>query len=542
MTQLVFIVKINIFLKIILILIVATVGFIVIFGANFVTVSKNKAQLDGISLVQFPVALKIQSSKDLLAYLESQLQLAVSTGDIDSLKEAQTAYDQLVLVLTEVVQLDKNWESNIQNIIEGAETYYASAYSLSKGMIDFSIEMSELPALGGEKARKLEALQALIDSARSKQEQTLSAIIESTNNLSRTSLLLSAGISIATVIIVALVAIPVALGVTTNLNSVTEQLQNMNQGSGDLTRRIPQRNQDEIGNLAKAFNQFIEKLQNTMINVVNTVQPLNEVSDSLTQIIGSAHERTSMQRSATSSAAAAASEANISIHTVVEHTESAANEAQTAAKSVTASQQVIANAANTIRQLASDVEETSEAVSQLQANTKSVGMILDVIRGIAEQTNLLALNAAIEAARAGEQGRGFAVVADEVRSLASKTQESTAEIDTLITQLQANAVQAVELMSRRTKEAANSSSEAQEASEHLRSAATSMQEIERKSLAAAGSVEDSKRLYEKILEEVQTVEILTSDTEKHIAKLAEFSESLQSQSEQLRNITGQFNI
>ena len=534
--------RFSIFKKILLILLAAATGLVVNFIAISLVVNKNKSQLEELSLNQFPLALDIQSAKDKLAHIENHLQLSVSTGDIDSIATAESYYSQLISLVEEMQQLDDGLKKEIAKVTDLASDYFKKASSLSRSMVESNFDPGELSKLIKGKSDSLEALRVELETLQKSQQSLLEIKINAANQYSKSSLFISAAIGLVSLIVVAFIAITIARGVSTSINSMTEQLSDMNKGSGDLTKRIPEKNNDEIGNLARAFNRFVAKLQDTMLELVKTADPLNEIANTLTGVIANARGRMSLQRNITSAATEAATQAQDNIQQVVTYTDSAVAAAKQAANEIKASQQVFSKTTETIDRLAVDVEETADSVKQLENDSNSVGMILDVIRGIAEQTNLLALNAAIEAARAGEQGRGFAVVADEVRSLASKTQESTEEIYNLITRLQSKARRAAELMSHRTEEASMSSTEAKKASEYLNSASASMVEIENKSYATAKAVETSRELFEQILEQVKLMEQSTSNARSNVSNLSELNKSLNSESEKLKRITGEFNV
>ncbi|MFT6153583.1 MAG: methyl-accepting chemotaxis protein, partial [Bermanella sp.] len=200
--------------------------------------------------------------------------------------------------------------------------------------------------------------------------------------------------------------------------------------------------------VSKSFNIFIEKIHCLIDGMSKSGSTLNLASDELTVLMKKNSEQLSLQQEETHKIANAVSEMTGAIQSIAQNAEQAADATQQAQESVGNSSQVSQRTQNSMKNLSGKIDEASTAIAALASESENIGSVLDVIRGIAEQTNLLALNAAIEAARAGEQGRGFAVVADEVRSLASRTQQSTEEINSMITQLQEgsrNTVTAMEI-------------------------------------------------------------------------------------------------
>ncbi len=227
--------------------------------------------------------------------------------------------------------------------------------------------------------------------------------------------------------------------VTIPLTEVNNVLRDIAEGGGDLTSRIPVKSQDEIGQLAGNFNSFIETVQEIITDVASASGKLEEVSEQVRIIKDKTITSTETQSMLTDTSVENMRQLDIATKEIAANTESTVSITNKAVSVSTNSRGSIDNNISNISSLVENLEQTAREVSSLKQASDNIGSVLDVIKGIAEQTNLLALNAAIEAARAGESGRGFAVVADEVRALASKTHDSTTEIESIIEELQTQA-------------------------------------------------------------------------------------------------------
>jgi len=306
--------------------------------------------------------------------------------------------------------------------------------------------------------------------------------------------------------------------------------------SGDLTIELPADSEDEIGQLRKSINNYIRELRDTITMLAKDVKILASVANELQQSSDEQNEHSNTQLKESIYVSDAMTEMTASAREVANLTGGAAGAAQDAEEAATKGKDVVSHTVHSINALADEVENTSHVISTLQQNSDNIGSVLDVIRSVAEQTNLLALNAAIEAARAGEQGRGFAVVADEVRTLASRTQQSTEEIQQIILQLQNDSSHAVKAMEKGRSQAQVSVSQAAKAGESLEAitkAVTVIRDMNSQIASAAEEQtmrsEEVKRNVEKINEvtELSTqIAERTSSVSGHLIQIVDRLESL----------------
>ena len=230
------------------------------------------------------------------------------------------------------------------------------------------------------------------------------------------------------------------------LNNVSTALEQIANGSGDLTQRIKVESQDEVGKLAHNFNTFVGSLQQLIGHIREQSSQLTQQSESSARRAQSAVDEIHHQQQEITMVATAVTELASATQEIASHAEQTAQAAQESTASTENGHELVENTKGSINKLANELQSASDIVSELERHGQEISTVLATIQGIAEQTNLLALNAAIEAARAGEQGRGFAVVADEVRVLSQRTHSSTEEIKNTITVLQETTGRAVSIM------------------------------------------------------------------------------------------------
>ncbi|MCU7935669.1 MAG: methyl-accepting chemotaxis protein [Candidatus Thiodiazotropha sp. (ex Dulcina madagascariensis)] len=311
---------------------------------------------------------------------------------------------------------------------------------------------------------------------------------------------------------------------------------------GDLLTRVDHASQDELGVLSSAFNEMAAKFNQVIVMLIETTSKLSNSAEHMTAVTEQTSKGVKHQQSDTEMVATAMSEMSATVQEVANNASQASTHATEASEQANDGKQVVRETIDAIGSMANKVDNAAQVIKELEQHTVSIGTVIDVIKSIAEQTNLLALNAAIEAARAGEQGRGFAVVADEVRNLAQRTQESTAEIQGIIERVQAGAEEAVSVMQEgqdAVKRSVELASNAGSSLDGITEAVTSITDM---TIQIANAVEEQSTVAEEMNRNIVTISNVANETASGSEETAAVSESLAKLSRELGEIVQQFKV
>ncbi|MDR2309103.1 MAG: methyl-accepting chemotaxis protein [Paucimonas sp.] len=346
---------------------------------------------------------------------------------------------------------------------------------------------------------------------------------------------------VAVVIIIALLGLLIRV-LMQPLHTMTRAMENIAEGEGDLTRRLEIHSHDEFGILGTAFNRFVERIHGSIREVSSATEQVNEVALRVISASNSSMSNSDEQSNRTNSVAAAINQLGAAAQEIAGNAAQASQHATSARLLAEEGQQVVQRNIDAMNRLSDLIVTSSEHIETLNNKTVNIGQILEVITSISQQTNLLALNAAIEAARAGEAGRGFAVVADEVRNLAHRTQESAQQVQTMIEELQVGARESVDTMGQSQRHSQDSMEIANQAGERLGSVTLRIGEIDGMNQSVATATEEQTAVVDSINMDINEINMLNQEGVENLQATLRACSDLEQQAGRLKQLVGSFRI
>ncbi|MBF8779615.1 methyl-accepting chemotaxis protein [Pseudomonas fulva] len=346
---------------------------------------------------------------------------------------------------------------------------------------------------------------------------------------------------VAVVIIIALLGLLIR-ALMQPLHTMTRAMEDIAEGEGDLTKRLTIHHQDEFGILGSAFNRFVERIHGSISEVSSATQQVNEVALRVISASNSSMANSDEQANRTNSVAAAINELGAAAQEIANNAAQASQHASSARLLAEEGQQVVGRNIQAMNRLSDLIVTSSAHIETLNSKTVNIGQILEVITSISQQTNLLALNAAIEAARAGEAGRGFAVVADEVRNLAHRTQESAQQVQAMIEELQVGARESVDTMGQSQRHSQDSKEIANQAGERLDSVTQRIGEIDGMNQSVATATEEQTAVVDSINMDINEINMLNQEGVENLQATLRACADLEQQASRLQHLVGSFRI
>lgn len=517
-------------------------GFIVYFGFNYSVASANAERLASIRDVYYPMLEKTDANLVRLDKLKEKLMAAAAEGEGNILNEADILAKAMRHIFEEMAVINTQDAKRIKALQQVFAQYFVLARGVSADMIDGLLAPEQIQQKVVEMSTTWKTLQAALRAFRNESYAKFTGSIEELDRETNRALII--GIIIGIVVLVSLVVTtPLVISmITGNLLQVVASLKEMAAGGGDLTRRLVSHSNDELGELVQWFNRLVEQLQKMIAELKDASVQLSTLTSEMSVITDESRQQVASQQNETNQVATAINEMAATVQDVASHANNAANAAREADQEAKSGQQIVTNTVRAIDALAGGIDNTADVIQKLDSGSQEIGTVLDVIRGIAEQTNLLALNAAIEAARAGDQGRGFAVVADEVRTLASRTQQSTQEIDQMIERLQNGSRNAVKVMSASRDAAQNLVGQAARAGESLQTITQAVGNITDMNLQIASATEEQSNVAAGIDASIVTIRDISVESARGAEQATASSEKMAKLAGKVQILLDQFKV
>ncbi len=524
---------------------VALLGLVLYVVYTSLQLSATDSRLVLLETRSYPTLEKADAVIFQFSRVPALLNNAVAAGEPGILDEARDVLQQIDTqqqALASLLSEQRQQHQALSDWRKAVRDYADNALAASSKLIDGSASFDDLRPSLDRMASDLAQAQKLGSDFRAQAYDDFQQTLVQTREANAATTRLGIILSLVLVVLVSLGAWLVIRSVMVNIRGVIASLQSIARGDGDLTRRVNVESNDEIGAMIELFNSFLDKLQRTIRQIIDAAAPLGQVSKDLYQLTQGSEENAKSQQHHTDSISRDILTMTGSIQEVAQRSQQASDEANSAARQAATAREHVGSLSTGINDLGDSVMGAVKAMEQLEEETQEVGSVLTVIRSIAEQTNLLALNAAIEAARAGEQGRGFAVVADEVRNLAQKTAASTAEIQQIIQRLQNSANTVLNVMTSNGEKSRASIERSIEATQLLEAIAGTVNQIDELNAGIAQFTQEQIGLSSSIRQETQVLQQDAQATANGAEATARLGEQLVSTGDHLRAATSQFRV
>ncbi len=526
--------------KILLVAFVGVFGFSSYLVMNYQVTQANSDRLDAIRTIHFPLLERTDANLVRLDHIKDIWNSAVTTGDEDLVDDALVIAKKTREVFKEITSLDTKNSSDVSKLENKFKVYFSQSKKLTLGIIDETITGDNLKELAAELSISRKSYETSLHKFRDVHYKVFNEILKTADISSKNNLLW--GLIIGTVVIVLLIssAILISSSINHGINKIIDAFKKMSKG--DLTAHITHAANDEIGVLSEYYNNSVDKIRNLINEVIEGVIQLSSLSDVLQSAMNKTTTSVNQQHMETDQMATAIMEMTAAISEVASSANQTSSATQLVEVETKKGVQVVNDSATSIKALALDVEMAVTSIESLKEDSENIGAVLEVIKAIAEQTNLLALNAAIEAARAGEQGRGFAVVADEVRSLANRTQESTKEIQATIEKLQLAANNSADVMLKGRSQAKESVKHSVSAGDTLNNISKEVNSITEMSAHIAMASREQTTVAEEINKNIVSIKDLADETANHAQETAGNAREMSELSVSLANTIAYFKV
>ncbi|KZK66157.1 chemotaxis protein [Shewanella baltica] len=534
--------NISIFKKVIAIFILAVIIFALNLSISVISINKNRTTLNYMEQQVYQRVELANQNVFFIQRLDELYTQSVSFADEDLLTSAGTMYESLRKNLQQLDNVDPSQANQLNNLSAKLTRYNDMTIKLAKGMLAGTIDMANIGQISQEKSQAYEAVLNEIQNYKQEKVLEFKQSIKEAGDRSEQSLWLTLSIGIALLIVMFIVTIAIARAISSSARNVAQSLSELADGKGDLSHKLNVSGSDELSQVSSNFNRFLGLLGDSIRRVVNVTDPLLASSHSLKQRMEDATHATQRQSHDASAVQVSMEDMRHSVIEISQNARQAASAAQIAEKEAMQGMTVVQRTIDISQELNTGIQAASNSINELARDTENVTSILNVITSIAEQTNLLALNAAIEAARAGEQGRGFAVVADEVRALASKTADATTEIRHVLQNLKTAAISSVSTMNVAMSKSSENETNAQNTGSALKSIQQQIVSINSMNTHIASATEEQASVASQVVDNVVNMNASFEQTLQILSQVRNVSEGLVDFANELKNATSQFKL
>ena len=519
---------------------IAVVAFIIMVLINFLAIDDNRASLDEMGNSSYKVVKLTSANVGLLEKLDELYTQAVTFGEQDLITKADDTYKTIESNINLIKQISNGYISN--DVVKELADYEKISATIANGMVNGTADFSKIQQQAQLKTSLYGSVLESFKAAQQKADNRFFELVESTNTRSDNALTLMLVVSIVSLLLLLFMAIWIAKNIGSSASDAANNLSLLANGKGSLSTQLTVNSKDEIGQVSINFNAFIALLKETVLEVIAVCEPLMENSTRLVQGMEQAERATTKQTTDAEIVKQSMEEMKQSVGDISQSAANASHAAETAEKEVEQSRTQVQMSVNASRTLSDEINQAATTINKLADDTKNVSQILNVITSIADQTNLLALNAAIEAARAGEHGRGFAVVADEVRELASRTAHSTNEIRELLGALTTAANDSVTAMTSARDMATDNATAAEKTGISIEKIAEQMLEINGMNSQIAAATEEQTSVAAMVVENVSNMHVSFEDTMDSLLAVRDVAKNLHYLSDNLLDATAKFRI
>jgi methyl-accepting chemotaxis protein len=527
--------------KIALITALAVIIFLVTLAVSIYGANNVKSNLDQLKTNVYPL-IKLSNQNGLqIQRIEELYTQAVATAEAELLEKAVATNLIIKDNLAELIKYDPASTALLNQISNNLAQYEKLNVDIAKVMLSDNVDFAQITAKAKIKAELYTKLTDDVLQYQKNTDELFRSVIEDSLDQSAQSIYTTIIIGVILLAIMMLIATIVSRNIVKSAVDIAESLLSLSKGEGNLSQKLTVNGADELGQVSANFNQFMELLRSSISDVINVAGPLNVASADLKEKMMAVNLLANEQENEASNVNKTMVSMQESVSNMSNNATKAVESSGSVKEEVTKGQDIILKTISISEELNNEIDQASSLVNTLSRDTKDVDQFLDVINDISNQTNLLALNAAIEAARAGEHGRGFAVVADEVRTLASRTSEATNKIKELVVKLCEAAQKSVDSMTTATEKSKLNSEYTRVAGEALDLIEQQANEISKMNNDISSTANEQEIVATRVMDNVivmgksvESTRLNVQEVDVIVAKLTSFSESLKLTSSQFR--------